>query len=360
MQFYNALQLDPAILKKKIRETNITKGKLKLFFAMALRSILIVLFAITLISPLSKVFGDENTPMAVAMFCALLGLRFVDFGYCIKDSLVNLACVFALLLFAPCLAANVNPFLAAVIHSCAFFAILFMTSDKPELGNAGIYTFAYIFLSGNPVSGVAFLKRGALTAIGYAVCAVIFYIKHNSKNQNTRFISKIKAFSLRDKKVQWQLQLGLGVGILLAVGSYLNMRRMMWAAFAGGSILGCYSATAKDLKKRFGQRMVGTIIGTVAFFLIYQVVPESARPILAPLGGICLGFCTDYRFKTAANCIGALFMATGLYGLENSVFLRVINNFLGIGFGYVFLILFRKFMDFCFNQKVPEKAENTD
>lgn len=360
MQFYNALQLDPSILKKLIRETNITKDKLKLFFAMALRSILIVLFAITLISPLSKLFGEENTPMAVAMFCALLGLRFVDFGYCIKDSLVNLALVFALLLFAPCLAANVNPFLAAVIHSCAFFAILFMTSDKPELGNAGIYTFAYIFLSGNPVSGDLLVKRGLLTLLGFAVCGAIFYIKHHNKNRDIRFAAKIKSFSLRDKKIQWQLQLGLGVGILLAVGSFLNMKRMMWAAFAGGSILGCYSATAKDLKKRFGQRMVGTVIGTVTFFLVYQVVPESARPILAPLGGICLGFCTDYRFKTAANCIGALFMATGLYGLENSVFLRVINNFLGIWFGYVFLILFQKFMNICFNSKTPEKAENID
>lgn len=360
MQFYNALQLDPSILKKLIRETNITKDKLKLFFAMALRSLLIVLFAITLISPVSKVFGAENTPMAVAMFCALLGLRFVDFGYCIKDSLVNLAVVFALLLFAPSLAAYTNPFLAAIIHSCAFFIILFMTSDKPELGNAGIYTFAYIFLSGNPVSGLSLMKRAALTLVGYIICAAILYGKHRRKSNPMRFGELVRQFSLRNKKIQWQIQLALGVGILLAIGSFLNMKRMMWAAFAGGSILGCYSATAKDLKKRFGQRMVGTILGAVVFFLAYQLVPESVRPVLAPLGGICLGFCTDYRFKTAANCIGALFMATGLYGLENSVFLRVINNFLGIGFGYVFLIFFQKFMNMCFNSRRPEKAENAD
>lgn len=360
MQFYNALQLDPSVLKKRIREANITKDKWKNFFAMALRSILIVLFAIAMISPVSKVFGAENSPMAVAMFCALLGLRFVDFGYCIKDSLINLAVVFALLLFAPVLATNSQPVLAAIIHSCAFFIILFMTSDKPELGNAGIYTFAYIYLSGNPVTGDLLWKRAGLTLIGYVLCAAILYGKHHKKNQNVRFSQMVTNFSLSNKKTQWQLQLALGVGILLALGSYLNMKRMMWAAFAGGSILGCYSATATDLKKRFGQRMVGTIVGVVIFFLAYQLIPESLRPILGPLGGICLGFCTDYRFKTASNCIGALFMATGLYGLEKSVCLRVINNFLGIGFGYVFLILFQKLMNKCLNSRTPESVENPD
>ena len=60
---------------------------------MAVRSVLIVAFAIVFISLLSGVFGSDNTPMAVALFCMMLGIRFVNFEYCIGDSLITLAAV---------------------------------------------------------------------------------------------------------------------------------------------------------------------------------------------------------------------------------------------------------------------------
>ena len=42
---------------------------------MAVRSVLIVVFAIVFISLLSGVFGSDNTPMAVALFGIMLGIR---------------------------------------------------------------------------------------------------------------------------------------------------------------------------------------------------------------------------------------------------------------------------------------------
>lgn len=88
------LQLDPATLKNKIRSAEQPKERRKLTAAMIARSLLIVFFAIVIISPVSKVFGAENSAMGIAVFCILLGIRFVDFGYCIKDSLINFAVVF--------------------------------------------------------------------------------------------------------------------------------------------------------------------------------------------------------------------------------------------------------------------------
>lgn len=358
MRFYDALQLDPSILKPKIRAAEQPKERWKLVAAMASRAILIVLFAIAMISPVSTVFGPENSAMAVAMFCILLGIRFVDFGYCIKDSLINLAVVFSLLLIAPSAAARVNLFWAAIIHVFAFFTIIYMTSDQPEMGNAGIYTFAYIYLSGNPVAGELLWKRGILTLIGYVLCAAVLFVKHCNKNQNVRFGDVLAQFSFSSKKNQWQIQLALGVGLLLALGNVLSLERMMWAGFACGSIVGYYSATAVEAKERVGQRIVGTAAGALVFFLVYQVVGEELRPLLGPLGGICLAFCTDYRSKTASNCLGALFMATGLYGLHHSVFLRVMHNILGVVFGYVFLVLYQKVVDMYMAYRTSESVED--
>ena len=93
MKFYNALQMDPAVLKREIAACETRREKIFYRVAMAVHSVLIVAFAIVFISLLSGMFGADNTPLAVALFCMMLGIRFVNFEYCIGDSLITLAAV---------------------------------------------------------------------------------------------------------------------------------------------------------------------------------------------------------------------------------------------------------------------------
>lgn len=158
MKFYDALQLDPSILKGKIACCSTKKEKAYYWIAMAVRSVLIVAFAIIFISLLSRVFGTDNTPLAVALFCMMLGIRFVNFEYCIGDSLVTLAAVLAILVLVPW--AVLPPIFLIPIHFAAFFALIFMTAQRPEMGNGGIYSFAYIYLVGNPVVGERWFAEG--------------------------------------------------------------------------------------------------------------------------------------------------------------------------------------------------------
>lgn len=62
MKFYDALQLDPAILKRKIAACDEKKEKAYYWFAMSVRSVLIVAAAIIFISLLSSVFGADQYP----------------------------------------------------------------------------------------------------------------------------------------------------------------------------------------------------------------------------------------------------------------------------------------------------------
>ncbi len=120
MKFYDALQMDPAILKRKIAACE-TKGEKAYYWAaMAVRSVLIVAFAIVFISLLSGVFGADNTPMAVALFCMMLGIRFVNFEYCIGDSLVTLAAVLGILVLVPAAASVLPPVFLVPLHFAAF------------------------------------------------------------------------------------------------------------------------------------------------------------------------------------------------------------------------------------------------
>ena len=341
MRFYDALQLNPGDLKRAIRKAETAGERHRLQWAMLVRSVLIVLFSIVLIAPLSALFGPENNAMSVSLICMILSIRFVDFGYCIQDSLRNLGIVFFLLTAAPAAASFLPPYLAVFVHFGAFLLILTMTSDKPEMGNGGLFAFAYIFLVGNPVRGELFWKRCALTLVSYLICAAIFYAKHRDKHEAVRYHHLVSEFHLSQPKCRWQVQLALGVSLLLMVGELLGLERLMWAGFACASLLGCY-ASADVVKERLTDRIVGAAGGSLAFALIYWITPPSLYGLFGPLGGVCLGFCAEYRYKTALNCFGALLLATGLYGLHGSVLLRIMNNFIGAAFGFCFFAVYQR------------------
>ena len=341
MKFYDALQMDPAGLKGKIAVCNTKQEKAYYWTAMAVRSVLIVAFAIVFISLLSSVFGTANTPLAVVIFCMLLGIRFVNFEYCIGDSLVNLAAVLAILVLAPSAAAVLPAVLLIPLHFAAFFGLLAMTAQRPEMGNGGLYGFAYIYLTGNPVQGEALVERGLLALTGYLICGVILFIKHKDQHKTIRFRQVIRNFDLTTPAHLWQLRLALGVSLVLTAGQVLDVERFMWMGFACASLLSEYPYSG-NTSGRFWQRITGVVAGSCAFLVLYSVMPAALRPLMGPLGGLQLGFCADYQHKTAMNCFGALMLGTGIYGVQGAVILRITDTFLGVMFGLIFAALFHR------------------
>ena len=341
MKFYDALQLDPSILKRKIAASDARREKTYYWLAIAVRSVLIVAFAIVFISLLSGVFGADNTPLAVALFCMMLGIRFVNFEYCIGDSLVTLAAVLAILVLVPSAAAVLPPVLLIPLHFAAFFALLCMTTQRPEMGNGGLYSFAYIYLAGNPVMGEALVRRGLLALVGYLICGAILFAKHRDQHRATRFHHVVRRFDLSVPVHLWQLRMALGVSLVLSAGQTFGVERFMWMGFACASLLSEYPYSGNTFT-RFWQRIVGAVAGSCGFFVLYLLTPEAFHEWMGPLGGLCLGFCTDYRYKTAMNCFGALMLGAGIYGLQGAVVLRIVDTLLGVTFGLAFAAIFHR------------------
>ena len=341
MKFYDALQLDPSILKRKIAASDARREKTYYWLAIAVRSVLIVAFAIVFISLLSGVFGADNTPLAVALFCMMLGIRFVNFEYCIGDSLVTLAAVLAILVLVPSAAAVLPPVLLIPLHFAAFFALLCMTTQRPEMGNGGLYSFAYIYLTGNPVMGEALVRRGLLALVGYLICGAILFAKHRDQHRATRFHHVVRRFDLSVPVHLWQLRMALGVSLVLSAGQIFGVERFMWMGFACASLLSEYPYSGNTFT-RFWQRIVGAVAGSCGFFVLFLLTPEAFHEWMGPLGGLCLGFCTDYRYKTAMNCFGALMLGAGIYGLQGAVVLRIVDTLLGVTFGLAFAAIFHR------------------
>lgn len=336
--------MDPSVLKKRIAQCETVREKTFYWTAIAIRSALIVAFAVVFISLLSGLFGQENTPLAVALFCIMLGIRFVNFEYCIKDSLITLAIALGILVFVPSIVGIAPTIVIVFIHFVGFFALLCITTQRPELGNGGLYSFAYVYLTGNPVYGVSLGKRTLLAVVGYAICGLILWAKHRNSHETVRFHHLILKFNIKNPVNLWQLRMALGVSLILAVGQIFEIPRFMWMGFAGASLLSEYPYSS-NTKPRFWQRILGALAGSGLFFIVYQITPEFFHSLMGPLGGLCLGFCTDYRYKTAMNCFGALMLATNIYGIQAAVFLRIADTILGVCLGAIFAAIFHKLIE---------------
>lgn len=349
MNFYQAMQLDVSVCKEKIRTAETGAEKRKFVAALIARDVLCVLFAILFISALNLLFGDENSSAAVVIFCILLMVRFVDFGYGIRASLVNFFIVFALLTFSPCIAQSVDPAIGFFVNLLSIGFIVISACHEPLYGSAGLYLFAYMFLYGNPVEGRLLVLRALEMLLGLLICGAVFYVNHRKKQYDKRFSQIVKEFSLSTPLGKWQFQVILGLSLGILVGELLQVDRVMWVGCACLTVLTQYGERPN---KRAFQRLGGVVAGSLLFGIVYQVLPPAAKSSLGIYSGLLLGLCAAYHWKTLLNCFGALLMATGIFGLKSAVILRIVNNIIGCCFGIFFYYAYNFAVDRCYRRAV--------
>ena len=167
-------------------------------------------------------FGGANSPAAVVIFCLLLSCRFVHYNYRMADTLRNMAAAFALLTLGPALAPLGGPLLHLLLNLFCIGVLLLITADQPELGNASLYLFSYLFLYGNPVSGRSLALRGLEMLLGFALCAAVLYHNHRGRTPERPFRAVLRAFSLADEKCRWQLRVAVGISLAVLTGELLR------------------------------------------------------------------------------------------------------------------------------------------
>ncbi len=338
-EFYNLLQQSEAVLKNKVKESETVSGRCYYIFALVARAFCIVAFAVLFVSLSTTFFGSENSAMGVVLLVVLMTVRFVPFGYCIKDTLVTFAAFLAVMTFGPSLALVVPSWAVVFVHFISLLIVICITTQNPRMGLGGLVGFAYIYLTGNSVLGDSLVSRAELAVAGYIIIALILVYKHRDKNKDVRFIQLLKKFSFTNPISLWQIRLALGLAIVLTIGQLVDIPRFMWIGFACSTVLTRFPID-QDPKQRFSERVEGIALGSVGFVFVCILVPESMYSLIGLIGGFVLAFCTTYCCKTTVICFGALSVAEELYGVGGAAFLRIINNVTGAVFAYIFTHIF--------------------
>ena len=335
------MQLGVPQLKGLLRQAAGAERR-RLLLALLARDAACVGFAVVFISALTALFGGTNSPAAVVIFCLLLSCRFVHYNYRIAATLRNMAAAFALLTLGPALAPLGGPLLHLLLNLFCIGVLLLITADQPELGNASLYLFSYLFLYGNPVSGQALALRGLEMLLGFALCAAVLYHNHRGRTPERPFRAVLRAFSLADEKCRWQLRVAVGISLAVLTGELLGLPRIMWVGFSCSSILTAYGSHPV---RRAAGRVGGVLGGSLLFCLLYQLCPPALHGGLGILSGLCLGLCASYGFCTVFNCLGALLTASALFGPGPAAAIRVCNNVLGSLFGLFFALVWPWLLD---------------
>lgn len=344
MIFYQLLQLGPQQLKQKILKSHDNHQRNYLRFILILRSVLIVSFALIFVIGSTLLFGKGNASIAVGFFCLLLQARFVNYGYNIFASIVNLFLISVIVVFDSLLAPRMNAFEGLIVNFLFLSFIIIVTCTDPRLGNVAVYVDTYLFSTFLPSNGVREIHLRFLEAfIGFLICAIIFIAHHRTKNRDVSFKDVIRQFSLKNRVTQWQLRLSLGISLALFIGQFFKLPRYFWMGIAALSILAIYipddqQERHQNINRRIFDRLIGIVVGSLIFGVVYTIFPRSLDTLIGPLGGLMVGFTATYRWSTVFNCLGALMMATSLYGAHASILLRIFNNILG---GIVAVILMK-------------------
>lgn len=343
--FYQLLQMDARGLWAAIHAAPTSRDKARLGFAMALRSILLVAFAILFIGVLTQLFGQNNTGLVVAGFCILLGIKHVPYGFHAADSVIALGLVIGAMILSGTITLVENSLLSLITNFILVTLILVFVANDPPMGNAGLYIFGYLFVSQTPVTGADLTSRCILGLIIWIMCSAVLVHKHHSKFSDIRLRDLIENFSLKNPTSIWQLRLAVGVAYVLLIGDLLGIPRGVWLGYACMSVLLPYGEEKGSSLKRAGLRLSGVVIGSTLFYLFSWFVPTEYRFLFGPLAGICIGFSNKYIVDSALNCFGALLLAESVYGMGGSAILRIWDNLLGVVFAVIFTALFSYLAD---------------
>lgn len=337
MTLKEKIKLGVPQLKELIRSEESIKGKLSLYGALTLKSLITLSFCTAFVIIYSAIFGNENSIVGVAVLVSVLAFRASNFGVSNKSSVKILIAYYLILMVFPELASSTSPKFAFVLNFFAMFCIYLLCCWQTHMFNHAIVALNYLLLYGYEIPPEHFTRRALAIAVGGLLTIAVFLASHKGNQCKDTIGDLVRNFSLKNDDSMWQLQSSFTIPLVLFISETMGIPRSMWAGIAAMSVM---TPFAGQMKSRFKCRIAGTVIGIGVFSVLAMVLPSKLFFLIGSIGGFCLGFCSTYLSKVPFNTCGALCVGTGLYGFGPALKLRLIHNLIGAIFAVAVSLLF--------------------
>ncbi len=323
MTVYQELQLSSAGSKNLIRRTENKEEKRRHILIYNVKVYLVVAFCFAVVTAFSMLFGSANSIVGVVVLLALLVLRQADFGIRTSHGLICIGLIFAVLMTGPRISNMMAPGAAFFVNCACIMILMVLGCHNVIMSNHSTFVLSYLLLQGYDVSGADYQKRVLGLFAGMLVCMAVFYKNQKLRPYRRSFLDLFREFHIRSARSWWYIRMTLTVSTALLVMNLLGLPRAMWAGIACMSVCLPFSG---DMKPRAKTRGMYNILGCAVFVALYFLLPESLHPYLGILGGIGVGYSAGYAWQTVFNTFGALYIASGIFGLAGAVVLRIGMN----------------------------------
>lgn len=235
------------------------------------------------------------------------------------------------------LANKLSPVAGMIVNILALAVLIFLGCHNPSMFNQSTLVLSYLLLYGYDVTGKSYLMRLTGMALGAVLTCIVFYRNHKHRTYDKHVKHLLQEFDLSSTRTKWQLCQIICVPVVICIAELCDMPRAMWAGIAAMSVI---LPLMDDMQYRVRKRIVGNVAGVMCFTVLYFLLPSPIHAFIGVIGGIGVGFSTQYGWQAVFNTFGALAIATEMCGLKGAVSLRLIQNVFGVVFALLFCVVF--------------------
>ena len=157
MTIYRELQLNQAGSKAVIKSSLTGKEKLRHTAIYLFKIFITMVFCMAFVIGYSKIFGDANSVVGVVILLCIMVFRFADFGIYTPHGLSSLFIIFGILAFGPRLANMGGLFTELLVNLVCIFILMLLGCHNVIMGNHSTLVLGYLLLYGYDVTGRMYL-----------------------------------------------------------------------------------------------------------------------------------------------------------------------------------------------------------
>ncbi|WP_024615972.1 FUSC family protein [Clostridium sp. Ade.TY] len=338
----------------KLEQESVNKNENKINKKQLIGNLLMMVAIMIFIGIFSKFFGSSNTLVGVTILTAALMFTSMDVSLKFKDAIASIILVFTLM-GVTSYVGMLNAFIGIPLNFISVFIIIYTFSNKLESRAYLPFMLCYVFMQGTPIKEInEFFIRIAALFIGSIIVAIVYYFTHKkAKDDDNRSIKEMfsTAFDIKSIQANFALRMAIGITIAMFVGTYFGFEKGMWIST---TVLSLTQPYYEQTKEKIPQRIFGTVVGAIAFIIIfYYIVPKSLDSMAVLVISYIYMFVKPYKYQMIFTTLNALSAAMILFNFTVSVPMRIVFMLVGI----VIAIIVNKSMMHV-EEKIDEKENS--
>lgn len=310
-------------------------NEIKINLKLLLGNLVMLIGIIAFVMLFSKFFGEENTLVGVAVITAMLMFKSINISLKCREAILAIIFSFIYMGLASYIS-RLNAFIGIPINFILVFIVIYLFTNEMKTKAYLPFILCYVFLEGNPISSDQLMSRIIGLLVGSILIAFIYYTSHkNSDDKNhltvSEMISTIKTNSLQ---FNFALRMAIGLTIAMFIGVTFDFSKSMWISI---TVMSLTQPHYYQTKERIKQRIVGTMIGSILFLVLFEfLVPPKSSYLVLLIISYVYTFIKKYPMQIIFVTLNSLGAAMLLFDTFVSIPMRI--TFVLVGAVIAFMV----------------------